>query len=71
MDWNDSIPEEKEAEGTLGKKETNANQWKKRALREWVTGRTSSTESCNPCEAEAGQVHTREGREIGMSGKGL
>lgn len=29
MDWNDNIPEEKEAEGTLGNQRTYANRWRK------------------------------------------
>lgn len=60
MDWNDSIPEEKEAEGTLGKQRTNANQWRKGALRELATGGIPSIEHCSPYGAEAGPVHAKE-----------
>lgn len=67
MDWKDSISDEKKAGGTPGKQGTNANQRRKGAIREQATGGTSAAEHCSHCGAEAGPVHVREDRELGMA----
>ena len=69
MDWKDSVSEEKEAGGTLGKQGTIANQWMEGAFGEQATGGSSLAEHCCHCGAEAGTVHAREGREVGVTSK--
>ena len=66
-DWKDSISEEKGEGGTLGKQGTNANQRRKGASREQATGGTLSAEHCSHRGAEAGAVHVREDRELGVT----
>lgn len=70
--WSESISEEKEAECNSGKTGSQSKPVEEGSTyREWATGGTSSREHWNPCGAEAGPGHVREGREGSMSSKGL